>query len=247
CATISPEAVIGLLSPCEKSEEDGALDLSHVGVLVLENIWEADGKLQAALLGIADGRTNSLAVNQGKGLPRFKIITLLPDSRHSLFTANVRPDLCYLLQTLVLSVPPLRERREDLMGLFSLCLKSDSGQSRTDYGLEVGLSPIITGYSFPGNMYELRSVCRRYAMELSTGRLTLVGKKRLLIDCIGQEVLLDEVIFKAAGGRDLESLDSTELTGLVESMKEVLLYSNEQVAKKLGISRTSLWRRLQQK
>ncbi|MEG2287740.1 MAG: hypothetical protein RSC00_07520, partial [Ruthenibacterium sp.] len=133
----------------------------------------------------------------------------------------------------------------DVMQLFARCLKGSSVQNRTDYTLDAGLSPILTGYSWPGNMYELRAVCQRYALGLAADRLTLVGKKRLLISCIGEDALFADVLASAGGCANPDALSGTALAELAERLKSVLLYSNDQIARKLGISRTSMWRKLQ--
>ncbi|MEG1275677.1 MAG: PrpR N-terminal domain-containing protein [Ruthenibacterium sp.] len=249
CATVSDSEAARLFhGPVGKTvaaQDARMLDPAGVGVLVLENIWEASGKLQSALVWAASGCAEAFTVNCGGSPPPFKIITVVPDEQLSLFEKQVRPDLRYLLQTLTLPVPPLRERKEDVMQLFARCLKGSSVQNRTDYTLDAGLSPILTGYSWPGNMYELRAVCQRYALGLAADRLTLVGKKRLLISCIGEDALFADVLASADGCANPDALSGTALAELAERLKSVLLYSNDQIARKLGISRTSMWRKLQ--
>ena len=233
CAAVAPGGGAALL--------ERGLDPAGLGLLVLENVWEAGEDLQACLLWVLGGRRESLFGGGGStAVP--KVVTILPAQREEAFRRRVRPDLRYLLETLTLTVPPLRERTEDLMALFVRCLNEEGGHYRADLRLERSLGVILRGYSWPGNADELRAVCRRYALGLEGGKPTLAAKKRLLIDCIGEERLYADL---RARLEPEEPLEGAALSGLVEQLKEVLLYSNEQVAARLGMSRTSMWRRMQ--
>ena len=224
-----------------------AVDLSNVGTLVLENIWEASEKLQANILWMTYGKLDRIFISQKPKRLQTSVITIIPSDKWDICKQNVRADLLQRLQTFILTVPPLRKRKEDIAALFFRYLYGNLDYSRPVLSKDSGLLPVLTNYSWPGNVSELRNVSQRYALEFTARtKLTRTGKKRLLIDCIGEQKLYDDILEQLAVPQDVEKMNGEQLTELTDKLKELLLYNNEQIAEKLGISRTSMWRKMRQ-
>lgn len=224
-----------------------AVDLSNVGTLVLENIWEASEKLQANILWMTYGKLDRIFISQKPKRLQTSVITIIPSDKWDICKQNVRADLLQRLQTFILTVPPLRKRKEDIAALFFRYLYGNLDYSRPILSKDSGLLPVLTHYSWPGNVSELRNVSQRYALEFTARtKLTRTGKKRLLIDCIGEQKLYDDILEQLAVPQDVEKMNGEQLTELTDKLKELLLYNNEQIAEKLGISRTSMWRKMRQ-
>jgi transcriptional regulator with PAS, ATPase and Fis domain len=142
----------------------GAFELARGGSLFLDEIGETKPPLQAKLLRVIESRELWRLGGQ-KPIPiDMRIISATcRDLREALSAGEFRSDLLFRIDTLVLEIPPLRERREDI------------GQLATQFALEatggratVGPSALrkLEGHGWPGNVRELRNVVQR-ALVLS--------------------------------------------------------------------------------
>lgn len=229
----------------EQFETTQSMDMQMLGTLVLENIWDADERLQDCLLWVLKGRGQSVFDSRENTRIQLCVITIVPDEKWSLCLQRIRPDLLHSLDTFRLAMPPLRERQADIVPLFSLWLRNDPSFSRPGSRTIDPLKEVLTSYHWPGNVTELQSVCRRYALQVSTaGRITPAGKQRLLIACIGEEKLVESILAQSKCKPPFDTRSGPLFAELVEAFKRILLYNNDEVADRLGMSRTMLWRKL---
>lgn len=158
-----------------------------------------------------------------------------------------RPDLAYLLSGLTLTVPPLRERPEDL----EIFLETYIERACDCYGryhvLTQGAKKRIYDYPWPGNRLQLEAFC---------DRLILTARKRSL-DEIQVSQLLETMYPKrqeedARDGRNGQSTQKRQMEPadgegkrLLEAL-EKCRGNRMQAARELGISKTTLWRRMKQ-
>ena len=158
-----------------------------------------------------------------------------------------RADLFYRLSVLRLYLPPLRERPEDLAPLAEWCLKNALAslgvRPHANLHAEVNAcAPLLSQYHWPGNVRELRNLMQRIALFLVAEPL---------------QALTPNFVMRVAPELTGSSPNSMALprpfdfrppdTG--ETLTEILARFNgnrESAAKYLGISRTTLWRKLQQ-
>jgi len=145
----------------------GAFELAREGLLFLDEIGDATPQLQAKLLRVLEtgefwrlgGRTSVAA--------DFRFVSATGRNlKRAAEEGRFRPDLLYRIDTLVLEMPPLRDRREDIPDLAShFALLATRGR----VCLSPGAMDKISGYDWPGNVRELRNVVHR-ALVLATGR-----------------------------------------------------------------------------
>ena len=92
-------------------------------------------------------------------------------------------------------------------------------------------------YHWPGNIRELQNVCERFCLYLKqSARCSDALIRKCMIRAVGEERLKNNI---------LESYDFREKGAtpeLVGALKRIFSYNREQIAKLLGISRTTLWR-----
>jgi len=139
-----------------------------------------------------------------------------------------RSDLFHRINVFPIHIPPLRERLEDIPLLAEFCLKKLSKRIRTPvtrFSDEV-ISE-LSGYHFPGNVRELENLIER-AMLLSSGSQIEIGE------------WLPQPNFNPALGIRMEQIERAEIIRLLD------LYHGKHnfVAKDMGMSRTTLWRRM---
>ena len=89
-------------------------------------------------------------------------------------------------------------------------------------------------YSWRGNIRELQNVCERFCLYMEhNARFNDKYAKRCIVKSIGEEKLIRDI---TAG------CDEKNRKEVIKEMKKLLAYNNDQVADALGISRTTLWR-----
>jgi propionate catabolism operon transcriptional regulator len=147
-----------------------------------------------------------------------------------------RADLFYRLAVLRLSLPPLRERTADIVPLAEWSLKHalaalDTRPHPNLHAEIAACAPLLENYGWPGNVRELRNLMERLALFLAGEPLQALTPSFLL--SIAPELGKQGVLPALPAG--------------TESLAEVLARFGGQrdaAARHLGISRTTLWRRL---
>lgn len=144
----------------------------------------------------------------------------------------LRKDLYYLLTGLELTVPPLRERPEDLSYYLDLYLKEQFQTYGRYHVLTAGARKLLMEYPWPGNLFQLERFCERQI---------LTAKKRS-IDEIAVSSLLNEMY----GSEEEKSEDYIYEERKKEILNALRTYhgSRERTAEALGISTTTLWRQM---
>jgi len=112
-----------------------------------------------------------------RGIPR-NDVRIIAGSRHDLrdrvSDGTFRQDLYYRLAVLVVEIPPLHERREDIQELFVSCLGRVAKRTgRLTPRVPHRLIELLLQYSWPGNLRELECVAERLLVSCSTSRLDL--------------------------------------------------------------------------
>ena len=209
----------------------GQIELASGGVLFLDEVSEMSLSAQAKFLRVLQehefqrlGGTRILKAN----------IRVVAATNRNLRTAvergTFREDLFYRLQVFDIGIPPLRERRRDILPLSEAFLQ-DIGKSfgRPPAGLTRDAREALMRYAWPGNVRELRNALERAAILCEGGlihatHLTLQGAGRT-----AQEPTAD--------------LSTIERETIAQVLKETK-FNKAQSAKRLGLSRTQLYNRM---
>jgi len=206
----------------------GKLSLARGGVLFLDEIAEIPLPTQAKLLRFIEEKVYEPLGSTVKTRVDARIICATNKELETLVReGRFREDLFYRINTITLRIPPLRERREDILPLaehFLAHYSSTLGKGMRGFSEEVRL--ILCAHPWPGNVRELRNVIER-AVVLSTGGTVVPAS-------LPQELVRGPRT--AAGESRLEQI---EKAALIEAMRK-----NEgnvsSAARELGISRDTL-------
>lgn len=140
-------------------DRKGLLDMAHQGTLFLDEIGDMGMDLQAQFLKVLEDKSYRRVGDVKLLRSDFRLICATHREMDSLLRAGqFRQDLLYRINLMVIHLPPLRERLEDLTALSAHLLRSlgSSDAVLTDEVLE-----IFRGYDWPGNIRELRNVLER--------------------------------------------------------------------------------------
>jgi transcriptional regulator with PAS, ATPase and Fis domain len=141
----------------------GVFEQAHGGTLFLDEIGELPLELQPKLLRALETRSVRPV---GAARPRVVDVRVLAATNRRLAEASrageFRPDLFYRLAVARVTVPPLRDRREDIAPLARTFLRA----ARRDPSVQLppDLAALLQAYDWPGNVRELRNVIERYAV-----------------------------------------------------------------------------------
>lgn len=206
--------------------QDGTLYLSHVEALPMET--------QYKLLSLIRGRF----LHNGPNRPASADVRVIASTDVNLAArverGEFRRDLYYALNVLSLELPPLRRRREDLVDWFDRYLGQWQEKFQRYFRPTQGAYQFIREYDWPGNLDQIDSLCER---------IVLLSEKRS-IDEVFLQRQLEQVMPKLLPGTDTVILYKDQKA--VE-LAELLRKNNgnrEKVAAELGISKTTLWRRM---
>ncbi len=152
------------------ADYEGVFSQADGGTLLLDEIGEMDPALQAKLLRVTQSGSYTPV---GSGDVRHSDVRILAatnrDLEQQVAEGKFREDLFYRLNVMEIYLPPLRERRADVMPLarhFATQLKHDKAR------FSPGTVAILEGYGWPGNVRELHNAVER-ALLLSRGDVVL--------------------------------------------------------------------------
>lgn len=239
-ATLPQQDAARVLLGYEYDEKsvNGLLADANGGSVVLKNISQASPTALACLQHVLTVRQ---IYRPGMEKP--------VDLRIGLYTVCNReelnklpPDLRSQLSIHHLNMPPLRERKEDVGPLFLKYL-SQLSELPTRYALTPQMEALLQQYSWPGNVSEFRSVCIRYVIARSElDKPTPKHRYKLLLRAIGEDEVFQDLLLANPVLKESPVINRTAFSAAFWSVKEWMQYSNEQMAEKLNMGRTSLWR-----
>ncbi|OGA52348.1 MAG: transcriptional regulator [Betaproteobacteria bacterium RIFCSPLOWO2_12_FULL_62_13] len=214
----------------------GAFELADGGTLFLDEVGDVPPSLQGKLLRAIQERTVVRMGGETRIPVDLRIVCATQQNLKKLVErGEFREDLYYYINVVRLHVPPLRERKEDILWLAQRFLDEQAGQRRSGaMSLSVRAERLMLDYPWPGNVRELKSAIERACLLGTQGALQ-------------PEALFEELP---------QSLDTTSET-LDEHLKIFerqyimrVLATHEghgritRAAVTLGISRKNLWERM---
>ena len=158
----------GAFTGASKQGKKGIFELSNGGTIFLDEIGEMSFGLQAKLLKVIQDK-KVYKVGGEKHIPiDVKIITASnKDIEEMVNIKRFRADLYYRLNVIPIKIPPLRERKEDILPLVNSFLESLISLYKEDKKLDEKAMKLLYDYSYPGNIRELKNLIER-AYILST-------------------------------------------------------------------------------
>ena len=218
-----------------KDADLSAVELARGGTLYLRQVELLSLETQYKILQLARGRYLGNGSNLAIPIDVKLILSTEANLQQKMQEGTFRRDLYYALNALRIEIPPLRNRREDIPFWFNTIL---SQRSRT-LGRQIHLSPdavqALVSFDWPGNLDQMSSLC---------DRLVLLAEKRN----VSEEVLLqhlqaissEQTIPEADPHETFLNTRARELLELLDRCHG----SREKAAAELGISKTTLWRRM---
>ncbi len=153
----------------------GAFELAHGGAIFLDEIGEMPMHLQAKLLRVLqDYEIKPVGGEESVWVDVRVIAATSRDIEKEIILKNFRKDLYYRLSVLVLTIPPLRERKEDIPGLARRFVNELRHKiNREVTRLSEDAIRALCNYEWAGNVRELMNVIERAVLICKTSEITL--------------------------------------------------------------------------
>lgn len=244
CAAIPPELIESELFGHGKGAFSGAVSVrigcfeqAHRGTLLLDEIGDMPLAMQAKILRVLQERR---IVRLGETQERQLDVRLIAASHRDLEamtrTGTFREDLFFRLNVLSIHIPPLRERREDIVTLAEFFLSTPPEARRT---LSDAAKQFLESRDWPGNVRQLRNAMERARVMVPTSTID-VDDLNFLIEHRDEP--------------EIAAVTDMSMSGAVASLERDLIVNalaqangnRSDAARRLGISRAQLYRKLRE-
>jgi DNA-binding NtrC family response regulator len=217
-----------------RAQRIGRFEEANDGTIFLDEVAEMSPALQAKLLRVAqDGRFQRIGSNREIHTNARILAASNRNLEDEVKSGRFREDLFYRLNVVELNIPPLRERREDILPLASRFIEElTKGRAR----FSETVSACLERYPWPGNVRELRNAMER-AVLLSRSELILPEHLPARVRAAAEQPVAAEAV-------DPARLEEIERQAIMQALSQHNSNRTE-TAKALGISRRALLYKLQ--
>jgi PAS domain S-box-containing protein len=232
--------VKGAFTGADNKGKAGLFEQAHGGTLFLDEIGEISKSIQSRLLRVFEER-KIRRIGDDKNTP-VDVRLILATNRNLINLVRdgkFREDLFYRINVLSLDIPPLRERKEDIPILTKYFIKKSQIktnkliQSISNKGLDY-----LKSYNWPGNVRQLENVIEKLIIRSVDGYISF--------DLVKEAV--ESIKYPNQDKSDIrwnlnKSLEAIE-NDIIKAVLAEENYNKKATADRLGIGRTTLWRKL---
>ena len=232
----------GAFTGARRGGKLGLFEAAHTGTIFLDEIGDMPVSLQTRLLRVLQERE---ILRVGAIEPTRVDVRVIAATHRDLAaridSGDFRRDLYYRLNILRLELPGLRDRRQDLPELAAHLAQKIASRTGVDITKDQRVQKLLdaaSDHSWPGNVRELENLLERVAM--------MAGSHDPGLDDMRMRELIPEIV-PAAIGTSVASIAARREESETDLINRVLKECNGSYAKaceRLGISRSTLWRKL---
>ena len=238
----------GAFTGAEKNGKLGKFQLADKGTLFLDEIGDMPLHLQVKLLSCLQNRqVDPVGAVRPVDVDVRIIAATNKDLEEMIRQNQFREDLYFRLNVIPLYIPPLRERPEDIIMLVQhIIMKFSMAMGKAVTGIEADAMDVLLSYSWPGNIREVENVIE-YAINMEQS-------DTITVDSLPEKLVRKNKHVNSGSGTGMmhislkTQLDSAEKQILRECLNQTgwNLEGKRQAAEQLGISESTLYRRLKQ-
>jgi glutamyl-tRNA reductase len=216
----------------------GLIEAANHGTIFLDEIGETSLAMQVKLLRfLQEGEIKPVGSHQTLKVD-VRLITATNRDLEEMITRGLfRQDLFYRLNVIQITIPPLREHREDILPLAEFFIKKFSDKiHKSIYGIDEQAQKLLCEYDWPGNVRQLENAIER-AVALCLGKyLSTADFPTNMLKPASSNHHGD------AADMSLKNLEKNHIAAMLHEFE----WNYDLVAKILGIGRTTLWRKMKE-
>ncbi len=232
----------GSFTGASKKGKTGLIELADQGTLFLDEIGEIPLSMQSKLLKVIQDKE---VIRIGGVRPKkvdFRLITSTNQNLSEMIKhGSFRQDLFYRLSVISITIPPLRERKEDIAMLAYYYLQKFNEKYRMRKSLHPATIDKLIHYHWPGNVRELQNMMERLVI---TSETNIIHPDNLPSDIqMDRTQKTDSLLLKNMKGKTLrEAMEEVEILWLRRAVKQCK--TTYEMAEFLGISQSNVVRKL---
>lgn len=233
----------GAFSGASKQGKVGLIEAASSGTLFLDEIAELPLSMQAKLLRVLQDRE---VVRVGSTTPRKVDVRVVAATNKNLeqevAEGHFRSDLYYRLKVAVVTIPPLRERKADILPMARGFLRFYSQKYKRDVVLAPDAEEALLAYSWPGNVRELENLI--LGCMITCEKRMINAKDLPILKNVGEEEARNGLLenLEVEGKTLKQILDEVEQKVIMDGMAR--LGNMSALARTLGVDRTTIFRKM---
>jgi DNA-binding NtrC family response regulator len=221
-----------------KNTKKGLFELADGGTVFLDEIGDMNPFLQSKILRVLESQTFMRVGGEREIKVEIRIIAATNKNLEAMVKEGFfRKDLYYRLKVMVVEMPPLRDRLEDILLLSNLFIEENNKEyNKTIRGFSDEAKKLMVQYFWPGNVRELRNVIER-AMILTDQEV--ITPKHLPFELKQTEKIPEDTeheISEITPDMSLEDMEKVHLSKVLKRLE----WNKSKASKTLGISRATL-------
>lgn len=235
------------------AEKPGQFEMADGGTIFLDEISNLSYEIQVGLLRLVQERKlRRIGGVKDRSIDVRILVASNEDLRKSVQEGKFREDLYFRFNEFSINVPPLRDRKDDIMAFALHFLEISNEELKKDVkGFDPEVMDVFNDYSWPGNLREMRNVIRR-AILLSNGKSVSVSglppevvySRKFNFSDHTEEV--DSTVRKQKPVRSLKNAAAGAEAEVLRKVLEEVKYNRTKAAQQLGIDRKTLFNKMRQ-
>ncbi|WHH57623.1 sigma 54-interacting transcriptional regulator [Petroclostridium sp. X23] len=243
--------VEGAFTGAAKGGKPGLFELAHRGTIFLDEISEISLKLQGRLLRVLQEK-EIMRLGHDRVIP--VDVRIIAATNKDLYTfsqkGEFREDLYYRLDILKINLPALKERKEDIPLIADSLVKKYGDQfKKTDMVVSESAKKMMREYNWSGNIRELSNICERLVVLSRSNIIDVDEVKAVLPNRMSVKLTVEEenVVSDAtlSNNHYIQEMKEFEKDRIKDALAKVR-YNKNKAAELLGVSRTTLWRKMKE-
>jgi DNA-binding NtrC family response regulator len=215
----------------------GLFEAANSGTLLLDEIGEVPPPMQVKLLrALQERQVRRVGENRNRPVSARVIAATNRDLVKEIRAARFREDLYYRLRVVEIEIPPLRDRREDILPLARAFVAEAAARTgRKVSGFTSAAAHQLLRYRWPGNVRELENAIERAVVLTSRSRIDIEDFPAEIGLAVADPVVVTDV-------RPLAEVERE----YIKSVLRAVGGNRSQAARKLGIGEATLYRKIKQ-
>lgn len=236
----------GAFTGASRGGKMGLFEMAHGGTIFLDEISEISPVVQSRLLRVLQER-EIMRIGDNRVIPiDVRIIAAAnKDLEEAIRKGAFRSDLYFRLDVLTLRIPPLRERREDILPLLNSFMTRYSIRfKKPQKKLTPGAQKLLMEYTWPGNVRQLQNIAERITVLNVTNGDTIDEVALQTVVSVPRESFFSKCDNKNDVPKGFTQRRQAAQLEMIERVLKETNFDYEKTAQSLCISRSTLWRRL---